>query len=93
VTHICYNGTCRAASIIAEGRDLSLAYEPGQIMRKQDICEQLDISRSPVSEAVTRLAAEGLVDVIPQAGTLLLDFRWLKFEKEHSYAKRWKSPP
>ena len=53
---------------------LSLAYEPGQIMRKHDICEQLDISRSPVSEAVTRLAAEGLVDVVPQAGTFVARF-------------------
>ena len=53
---------------------LSLAYQPGQIMRKGEICEQLDISRSPVSEAVTRLAAEGLVDVIPQAGTFVTRF-------------------
>ena len=35
---------------------------------------QLDISRSPVSEAVTRLAAEGLVDVVPQAGTFVARF-------------------
>ena len=53
---------------------LSLAYEPGQIIRKRDICEQLDISRSPVSEAVTRLVADGLVDVIPQAGTFVARF-------------------
>jgi DNA-binding GntR family transcriptional regulator len=53
---------------------LSLAYQPGQIMRKGDICEQLDISRGPVSEAVTRLAAEGLVNVIPQAGTFVTRF-------------------
>ena len=53
---------------------LSLAYQPGQILRKGEICEQLDISRSPVSEAVTRLAAEGLVDVIPQAGTFVTRF-------------------
>ena len=53
---------------------LSLSYQPGQIMRKRDICEQLGLSRSPVSEAVTRLAAEGLVDVIPQAGTFVARF-------------------
>lgn len=53
---------------------LSLSYQPGQIMRKRDICEQLDISRSPVSEAVTRLAAEGLVDVMPQSGTFVARF-------------------
>ncbi len=53
---------------------LTLRYQPGQIMRKRDICEQLGISRSPVSEAVTRLAAEGLVNVIPQAGTFVTRF-------------------
>ena len=70
-----YNGTL-SSRVYHSLKDaiLSLAYEPGQIMRKQDICEQLDISRSPVSEAVTRLAAEGLVDVIPQAGTFVARF-------------------
>ncbi len=53
---------------------LTLKYQPGQILRKPDICEQLGVSRSPVSEAVTRLAAEGLVDVIPQAGTFVSRF-------------------
>jgi len=32
------------------------------------------VSRSPVSEAVARLASEGLVDVIPQAGTFVARF-------------------
>jgi len=70
-----YNGTL-SSRVYHSLKDaiLSLAYEPGQIMRKQDICEQLDISRSPVSEAVTRLAAEGLVDVVPQAGTFVARF-------------------
>lgn len=53
---------------------LSLKYEPGQILRKRDICEQLGISRSPVSEAVTRLATDGLVNVVPQAGTFVARF-------------------
>lgn len=53
---------------------VSLKYEPGQILRKRDICEQLGISRSPVSDAVTRLASDGLVNVIPQAGTFVARF-------------------
>ena len=70
-----YNGTL-SSRVYHSMKDaiLSLAYQPGQIMRKGDICEQLDISRSPVSEAVTRLAAEGRVDVIPQAGTFVTRF-------------------
>jgi GntR family transcriptional regulator, rspAB operon transcriptional repressor len=48
---------------------LTLAYPPGEILRKADICETLGVSRSPVAEAVARLQAEALVDVVPQAGT------------------------
>jgi DNA-binding GntR family transcriptional regulator len=53
---------------------LSLAYRPGQILRKPEICEALNVSRSPVSDAVARLQAEGLVDVVPQAGTFVARF-------------------
>lgn len=53
---------------------LSLAYRPGEALRKPEICEALGVSRSPVSEAVARLAAEGLVDVVPQSGTFVARF-------------------
>ena len=53
---------------------LSLAYRPGEILRKPEICDALGVSRSPVADAVARLAAEGLVDVIPQAGTFVARF-------------------
>ena len=77
-----YNGTL-SSRVYHSLKDaiLSLAYEPGQIMRKQDICEQFDTSRSPVSEAVTRLAAEGLVDVVPQAGTFVARFSMVEIRE------------
>jgi GntR family transcriptional regulator, rspAB operon transcriptional repressor len=53
---------------------LSLTLRPGEILRKQEICESLGVSRSPVAEAVARLAAERLVDVVPQAGTFVARF-------------------
>ncbi|MEY4981810.1 MAG: hypothetical protein RIR62_76 [Pseudomonadota bacterium] len=53
---------------------LSLHYRPGEILRKPEICEALGVSRSPVADAVARLAAEGLVDVVPQAGTFVARF-------------------
>ncbi len=53
---------------------LSLAYRPGEILRKPEICAALDVSRSPVADAVARLAGEGLVDVVPQAGTYVARF-------------------
>ena len=53
---------------------LSLAYNPGEILRKPDICAALGVSRSPVADAVARLQVEGLVDVVPQAGTFVARF-------------------
>jgi DNA-binding GntR family transcriptional regulator len=53
---------------------LSLEYRPGEILRKPEICEALGVSRSPVADAVARLQAEGLVDVVPQAGTFVARF-------------------
>ncbi|MFK7764249.1 MAG: GntR family transcriptional regulator [Roseobacter sp.] len=48
---------------------LSLDFLPGANIRKSDVCEQLGVSRSPVSDALTKLSGEGLVDIIPQSGT------------------------
>lgn len=53
---------------------LSLIFRPGEILRKPEICAELGVSRSPVSEAIARLSAEGLVDVVPQAGTFVARF-------------------
>ncbi|MGI9389415.1 MAG: GntR family transcriptional regulator [Boseongicola sp.] len=48
---------------------LSLDFEPGAVLRKGEICEQLGVSRTPVSDAILKLEAEGLVEVIPQSAT------------------------
>lgn len=53
---------------------LTLAYRPGERMQKPEICKVLGVSRSPVTEAMTRLASEGLVDIIPQTGTFVTRF-------------------
>lgn len=52
----------------------SMAYPPGSVLQKAVICDQLGVSRHPVSEAIARLAAEGLVDVIPQSATKVSSF-------------------
>ena len=48
---------------------MSLGFRPGEILRKPEICAALGISRSPVSEALARLAVEGLVEVAPLASS------------------------
>jgi GntR family transcriptional regulator, rspAB operon transcriptional repressor len=53
---------------------MSLAYRPGEFIRKAEVCDTLGVSRSPVADAVARLAVEGLVRVLPQAGTYVARF-------------------
>ncbi|GLQ53737.1 GntR family transcriptional regulator [Devosia nitrariae] len=48
---------------------VNLALPPGAMIDKGAICERLSVSRFPVSEALARLSAEGLVDIAPQRGS------------------------
>ncbi|MDP2781615.1 GntR family transcriptional regulator [Devosia sp.] len=48
---------------------VSLALPPGSLIDKTLVCEQLGVSRFPVSEALARLQTEGLVDIAPQRGS------------------------
>jgi DNA-binding GntR family transcriptional regulator len=54
-------------------RDLTLA--PGTPLRKEEIALELGISRAPVSDAINRLAEEGLIDVFPQHGSFVAAIR------------------
>lgn len=45
------------------------AFAPGATLDKAKLCEKLGVSRFPVSEALARLQAQGLVDIQPQRGT------------------------
>lgn len=48
---------------------VTLALPPGAVLDKSALCTQLGVSRFPVSEALARLAEEGLVDIAPQRGS------------------------
>ena len=50
-------------------RELELA--PGLQLDKNQIGIEYGVSRAPVSEAIARLASEGLVDVFPQSGSFV----------------------
>jgi GntR family transcriptional regulator, rspAB operon transcriptional repressor len=48
---------------------VGLEFAPGEFIDKVSVCERLGVSRFPVSEALARLASEGLVEILPQRGT------------------------
>lgn len=50
---------------------VSLKLRPGTMLDKAEICARLGVSRSPVAEAMARLKAEGLIEILPQRGTVV----------------------
>ena len=52
-----------------------LVLPPGAALREEEIAAELAVSRAPVSEAIARLAEEGLVEVFPQHGSFVAPIR------------------
>jgi len=50
---------------------LSLRLPPGTLLPEKAIAERFGVSRTPVREAIIRLAEAGLVDIFPQSGTFV----------------------
>ena len=50
---------------------VTLELKPGEVLDKGAICDRLGVSRFPVSEALARLQADGLVDILPQRGSVV----------------------
>lgn len=54
---------------LVRGLILTGIIRPGEVIDEKAIAAQLDVSRTPVREAVKRLSDERLVDVVAQSGT------------------------
>lgn len=50
-------------------RIVSARFKPGSRLSEQDIAAEMGVSRTPVHQAVCKLADEQLVDIRPRAGT------------------------
>lgn len=61
---------------------VELYLQPGAILSIKDICEQFEIGRSPVRDALIRLDQEGLVTLLPQRGTMISQIDLLRVEQE-----------
>ena len=59
--------TQRLRKMLVEGR-----IEPGAKLNERTLCEELNISRTPLREAIKTLAAEGLVELLPNRGAKAL---------------------
>jgi DNA-binding GntR family transcriptional regulator len=52
---------------------VTLELGPGSVINERELVEQLGIGRTPVREALRRLAQEGLVEVYPRRGMFVTD--------------------
>ena len=68
------NGRPRAATAASRiyadlrGELVSLARQPGEAISESEIALSYGVSRTPVREAILKLADEGLVEIFPQSG-------------------------
>jgi DNA-binding GntR family transcriptional regulator len=55
----------RLRQMLVEGR-----IAPGAKLNERELCEVLEVSRTPLREAIKMLAAEGLVELLPNRGAI-----------------------
>lgn len=52
---------------------VTLRLEPGEVLSESALATRLGIGRTPIREAIQRLAGEGLITVLPRKGLLVSD--------------------
>ena len=56
---------------------------PGSPIREKDLSEQMEISRTPIREALLQLEKEGLVAIYPQSGTRISKISMEEVRESH----------
>ncbi len=60
--------TQRLRLLLVEGQ-----IAPGAKLNERELCEQMKVSRTPLREAIKTLAAEGLVELLPNRGAIAVE--------------------
>jgi DNA-binding GntR family transcriptional regulator len=69
------------AYLLLEREIVTLRLAPGQMLTEATLIERLGVGRTPVREAIQRLAWEGLVDIRPRSGIRVSDLDPMEFAK------------
>jgi DNA-binding GntR family transcriptional regulator len=64
-----------------ERRLVTLELEPGQLLQEKQLIDALGIGRTPVREAVQRMAGIRLLEVLPRKGLLVTPIRHAELEQ------------
>jgi DNA-binding GntR family transcriptional regulator len=60
---------------VLEEQLVTLKVAPGELISEKDLMGKTDIGRTPVREAIQRLSAEGLLEVLPRKGLMVTPIR------------------
>lgn len=65
-------------------RIIEMEYNPGDAINEKKLIEEFKVSRTPVREALLKLAQQGLVDLKPRVGTFVtqIDLQSVKYAYE-----------
>jgi DNA-binding GntR family transcriptional regulator len=61
------------AYAVVEEMIVTLALPPGQVFSEAELSQQIDIGRTPLREALQRLAADRLVTALPRKGVMVTE--------------------
>ena len=54
---------------LLRGRIETVELKPGELINERRLSEWLGVSRTPIREAIRRLAGDGLIEIVPNVGT------------------------
>jgi DNA-binding GntR family transcriptional regulator len=60
---------------VLEEQLVTLKLAPGELIAEKDLMSRANIGRTPVREAIQRLSAEGLLQVLPRKGLMVTPLR------------------
>ncbi len=69
------------AYLMLEREIVTLRLKPGQMLTEGALIDRLGVGRTPVREAIQRLAWEGLLDIRPRSGICIADLDPMDFPK------------
>ena len=61
-------------------------------IREKDLSEQMEVSRTPIREALLQLEKEGLVEIYPQSGTRISKISMEEVRESHFIREAMESP-
>jgi len=66
-------------------RILDFDFMPGDRLSESDLAQQIDVSRTPLRQALQRLQHEGFVEAIPKVGWLIPPLDFEKFDELYDF--------